>query len=306
MTNRNGDRLLVHIAQAEHNVLLCAPFIKAGVLRRLLDGIPENLPVQVYTRWVAAEIRSGASDLEVFDVVQGRERTELRLYDGLHAKLYRRDSEALIGSANLTATALGWRDPANLELLMSASVTNPDVAAVIEDLGAARPATQEERDRVSRAVDALPVPPRIADDDITGGITPEPWLPIMSAPKRLFDAYASDRQGLLTPPVLEAALRDLAALGIPPGLLLEAFQEQLSQAFVTMPAVALLFGKIERDGLDDDEARAMVANLVSSDPMSHRRRWEVTRDWIEALLGERIEVIPETFITRRRPGNLRR
>jgi hypothetical protein len=73
-----------------------------------------------------------------------------------------------------------------------------------------------------------------------------------------------------------------------------------------MPAVAFLFGKIERDGLDDDEARTMVANLVSGDPNSHRRRWEITRDWIEALLGERIEVIPETFITRRRPGSLRR
>lgn len=60
---REGDLLIAHLATARRGVLLCAPFIKAAVAKRLLSVIPPGVPVEIYTRWHVEEVAAGVSDL---------------------------------------------------------------------------------------------------------------------------------------------------------------------------------------------------------------------------------------------------
>jgi phosphatidylserine/phosphatidylglycerophosphate/cardiolipin synthase-like enzyme len=86
-------------------------------LEAILKDIDAAIPVRVVARWIPAEIAAGVCDLDIFDVVTARPGAELYVHPLLHAKLYRFDQTAFFGSANLTAKALGWRAPTNVELL---------------------------------------------------------------------------------------------------------------------------------------------------------------------------------------------
>ena len=133
----DGERLKALLAGAKQRVLLCAPFIKAKVLRTLLGVVAKGVDVRIVTRWRAEEVATGVSDLEVFEVAGERLRTELLLLDDLHAKLYVADDKCLLGSANLTASALGWAEPGNIELLVPVSATDTDVSVLLKRLEAA-------------------------------------------------------------------------------------------------------------------------------------------------------------------------
>ena len=112
----------------------------------------------VVTRWRPAEIAAGLSDLEVFDIANERPRTEVRLSHSLHAKLYVADDRCLVGSANLTAAALGWRQDSNLEILIPAERNHPDIGFLLARLKAATLATFQIRTEVERLAAALESP----------------------------------------------------------------------------------------------------------------------------------------------------
>ncbi len=145
-----GSRIENLLGKAKSEVYLCSPFIKEKVLRRLFKKIPKSVPVVVVTRWRPDEVALGVSDLEVFDLAKKRPKTELRLLDELHAKLYIADDSCLVGSANLTDTALGWRTRANLEILIPARHTDKPVKALLTRLEQAQIATPERREDVEK------------------------------------------------------------------------------------------------------------------------------------------------------------
>src|ERR1022692_3406709 len=116
--DRIVDQLEALCSSAHNDLLLIAPFIKYAVLARLFGGTQPSVHVQVVTRWLPQDIKAGVSDLEVWDVVKGRTRTRLWLRQDLHAKYYRADDRCLVGSANLTGSALGLSAAPNLELLV--------------------------------------------------------------------------------------------------------------------------------------------------------------------------------------------
>jgi len=55
---------------------------------------------------------------------------ELYIRQDLHAKFFAADDRCLVGSANVTSAALGWREPANLELLIPVKRTTAEVVAL--------------------------------------------------------------------------------------------------------------------------------------------------------------------------------
>ena len=119
-----GTELSKLCTEANQEVLLVAPFIKAFVLERLLDKISPNVSLKCITRWFPEEIVTGVSDLEVWNLIQNRPNSSLWLRPDLHAKYYRADNRCLVGSANLTGKALCWSNLPNLELLMPVSAMN--------------------------------------------------------------------------------------------------------------------------------------------------------------------------------------
>lgn len=297
-----GDRLLLHLRDAKRSVILCAPFIKSAVLKRILKEIPEHVSVRVVTRWRAEDIRAGVSDLEVFEIMRQRKNGKLEILADLHAKIYLCDGQALVGSANLTATALGWRNPSSIEILVPMDRDADEVKRFLLKLDTAHPATEEEKHSIFEEIAKL-LPRELSNsEDILEDETIGLWLPQLSAPNRLFEAYQPSRRDRLQRSVLETADAELQALGIAPGLDHTQFKTAVAQAFTSMPAVERLLDLVEENGLDDVSAIQLVSELVGQSTLSAERQWEIIRDWFDMFLADRLEIVPETFFTRRRPG----
>lgn len=297
---REGDLLLEHVATARQSVLLCAPFIKVGVIKRLFAVIQADVPIDLYTRWHAEEVAAGVSDLAVFDLVQDRPHTHLYLLDQLHAKLYLTEDRALVGSANLTATALGWCKVPNVEILVAVDPEGEEVRRCRTALASARSATFAERLAVQAEVDALqrtPLPGAEAVDETMTGL----WLPRLGAPDKLYRAYVPESRDRLPLALLEAAEQDLAALGIDPNLTREDFNTNVAEQFRSMPAIQHILTLISRD-VSDEEGETIVASLPHDLDMPPAAIWEVIRNWIIEFLSSQYEVVPQSFITRLRPG----
>jgi hypothetical protein len=300
---REGDLLVEHLAGAKGDALLCAPFVKAGVLRRVLAAIPAGTRVSVITRWHAVEVASGVSDLDVFDVVSSRANTTLALIDALHAKIYVADGSVLTGSANLTAKALGWCADANLEVLTLAAQDCPSVADCMAAISTARAATIEERDRIAedaRGITTLRLPEAVEEEAELATT----WYPRLGDPRRLFPIYAGRSLDRMMSATLEAGTHDLNALGIPPGLTESDFKLAAARAFTAMPSIGRLLSLVDRD-LTDADAEELIAATPIPNGMAADQQWLVVREWIAHLLSDRIEVAPQSFVTRRRPGGPR-
>lgn len=298
---RDGDRLVAHLASAVKEVVICAPFIKAGVLSSLLQSVPSHVGVRIVTRWLPAEIAVGVSDLEVFDIVGARSGARLELLDRLHAKIYIADSVALVGSANLTGPALGWSTRPNLELLVKLDVEDGAVRECIEQLGEARIATAEERDRIRDLASKLGLPKLDLVSDAASSTPATLWLPRLAAPQRLYRAYVPQTRDRLTPSVLEAALADLDALALPAGLAEPAFNKAVADAFQAMPAVRRLLIAAS-DDLGDADGAEIIQQMPVGKQLPPEQQWLVVREWMTTFLGDRYEIAPASFVIRLKPG----
>lgn len=296
---RDGDRLVEHLSGAKVSVIICAPFIKARVLTKLLAAIPDGVPIRVITRWLPKEVAAGVSDLEVFDVVGKRDRASLSLLDRLHAKIYVADDAVLIGSANLTGAALGWSATPNLELLTDAGLDRDDVRRCLAALEEGRQATAAERDRIAK--ESLAFPKLELADDAGEDAPSAMWLPLLGAPARLYQAYVPASRERLSSSVLESALGDLAALGVPSGLSEAEFKSAVADAFSAMPAVRRLLDAAE-DDLNDDRAIGLIAEVPVASNLPPDQLWLMVREWMTYFLADRYEIAPASFIIRRKPG----
>jgi hypothetical protein len=197
-------RVRSHLASAEREVVLIAPFIKEAVLRGLLDVVPPGADVRVVTRWRLDEIAAGVSDLEVWPLVRDR-GASLSLLNNLHAKAFIVDDLALVGSANLTRAALAGPDLGNVELLVEVDRGAPAVACLEEFVGRmAGSATDELYEVFMAAAGSMPNDP-----------APErSWYPKYRRPREVLPAAMG---GPTYPPAqVELARAELAALGLSP------------------------------------------------------------------------------------------
>ena len=153
--NTPGDDLTSLLSLAKHNALIVAPFMRSEAFSRLLESIPVGTETAVVTRWQPADLLAGASDLGVYDLAESR-TVPLFLRNDLHAKFFAADDMCLIGSANVTNTALGWRTPANLELLIPVARRTDHVVKFEEALfaGAVR-ATAGQRNHLETLLKKL-------------------------------------------------------------------------------------------------------------------------------------------------------
>src|ERR1700761_8118340 len=125
--NALGDAVIKAGRAAEERAVLCAPFVKIGALEPVLGALAPAVDVLLFTRWRPEEVAAGVSDTAVLGLIEGR-GGRVFLCDSLHAKAFIFDDVALVGSANLTARALGWTAAPNLEVLIEVSA---DLAEVV-------------------------------------------------------------------------------------------------------------------------------------------------------------------------------
>ena len=230
-------------APARETVFLFVPYIQAGVLSRLLEGV-ENETV-IVTTWEPADLLSGSSDLAAYPYCRKR-GIALYVSEMMHLKVY----SVGLNSAIVATGNVSWRG------LMPEG--NYEAAAVVERL------TNEDRlffetiranarliddsmyselkDWIRLNAVDTPKPPALKD------IIPAPdrddflvsALPMTHSVNALAAGYARIRSGhdpSDDPDVSACIFHDLANYSIPTGLSDNEFRRELSGRFFAHPFI---------------------------------------------------------------------
>ena len=304
-----GDRIRELLSGAKQDVLIVAPFIRSVALERLLNAVTEGVETTIVTRWRPLDILVGASDLGVFDVVEAREARLLLRHD-LHAKLFAADERCLVGSANVTETALGWRRPPNLELLGPASRQSPEITEFETTVFAySTPATADDRDRMVYLVEQLK--DRFAPQvDLPSGtedvpsLIPPTWVPRAANPEDLYAVYRGDLSAV-SRAARQTVLEELLFLGLAPGMSEDEFRERVAIAMAQSPVVrqTLLLidetGEVTEAAFDDLLKRLQASRPEGevADSLIVLQRWlsyfmpdsyETTQESIKLIRAKRV------------------
>lgn len=301
----DGERLRQLIETAKSEVVLCSPFIKADVLERLLSVVKSNVSVRVITRWRPAEVAAGVSDLSVFELSQSRPHTQLALLNNLHAKMYLADNDGLIGSANLTATALGWVERSNVELLMAARRADPEIAFLLKQLERAETATYAIKSQIEEEASKLTklqLPEAKGISELWKSKAVALWLPQCAAPGKLYRVYRDQNNADVIESTRDDALLDLSVLNPPDGLDAEQFKKEIAIALERMPGMQRVIEGVPRQLNDADGGSLMAAIRPDLSEHEAATQWEIVRDWIREFLSKRFEVAADSYVVRIRPA----
>lgn len=309
-TGKSPGDLLEELCQgAREAMMLCAPFIKVGTFERIISRIPDDVTLQCITRWRPEEVVAGVSDLEVWQLLRNRDNTSLWLRPDLHAKYYRADNKCLVGSANLTAAALGWSSQPNLELLVSLPADDPSAARFETELLTGSVQVDDSicaqiAEAVKVLEEAWPSLPSIVVDDVAPTLEPtdeeegatepqvpaEAWLPTLRHPEGLYLAY-SGQLDELTKASQAAAVRDLRAFPVIPGLPQPAFEACAASLLLQKPIVQ----KVDKFVATPQRFGA-VRDLLASLPCSEVSGFDASRSW-QTLMRWLIYLLPDKYRT---------
>lgn len=295
---RSPGKDLTNLCQlAKGEVLLVAPFIKVDSLKKIFASIsPEVKKIIVITRWIPKEIASGVSDLDIFDLISLRPSATLLLHPCLHAKYYRADTRCLVGSANITATALGWCPIANIELLVE---VKPEVA-IIQDmerhlLTYSIAATESIRAAIQIEVEELKL--KMKDrtiEPVESELSLEPiWLPTCNKPEYLYKIYSGQDTASLLSSVVKAGELDISALGLLPGMSEDSFQKYISAIFENTPVNLEIQEITKGSGATDEAAEAIIkkyCDQMASPVYDSGLYWAIFKKWILYFFPKRYRI----------------
>lgn len=99
-----------------HEAVLVAPYIKSSTIVWLLSHLNKECHIRVLTRARLSDFVLESSDIETWPLIWDY-GGEIFIEQSLHAKYYRFDKTVLIGSANISDSALNLNPNSNLELV---------------------------------------------------------------------------------------------------------------------------------------------------------------------------------------------
>ena len=300
-----GAKLIALCSDAEQELVLIAPFIKVQIFKRLLSEVSPGVRITCVTRWRPEEVAVGVTDLEIFDEVCRRDRTSLLLLPQLHAKYFRADERCLIGSANLTGRALGWRIPSNIELLVEESFDFPGLVEFENNaVNDASSATEEHRrlvaDAASRIISSNAIV--VATGGSAGPMDAEEsplvvaaheqsseqhWLPSLRQPQDLYLAYTG-RTDQLSIASRVAASNDIGAIDPVMGLDQPSFEATVAATLLQMPMISAI-----DQALDEPQRFGALRDLIAKKSgISNNEAvftWQTTMRWLMFFLPGRYE-----------------
>jgi len=269
-----------------------APFIKQGALERLVTDVDPSIPLHVFTRWRLDDIVAGVSDLGVFDAVQARPGSRLLLHDRLHAKVMLIDDDvAVVGSANITDSALGFHSPPNVEVMAVLRPVPNRLFLFVRDLERTSVlATPELRQRLEEAADASPPPPiyPLTEMPPLGPTMPARPFPSFRSPDRLYGAYRSIQE-FRDPETRDAVLDDLLVLSLPDGLDETAFRDRFGRALLARDDIAAFDEFVARPRYFGEMAEWLKARgvLADQDQEARKRYLQTLVRWLAHFLPGR-------------------
>ncbi|MEE1748720.1 phospholipase D family protein [Streptomyces sp. JV184] len=264
------------MAGARGQVTLVAPFIKREILAATLSALPATVEdIECITRWVPEEVAAGVSDPEIIELAEEDKRLRIALCSSLHAKLYLSGERCLIGSANLTGKATGRVPNANIEILVEAPATHPEIIRVLTEIEArAIEATPHMADLVRRQADLLKEHRPTASDQPREEAL-QGWYPVTRRPEAIYPYYCGRAQ--FGRSVEAAILRDLALLGMPAGLSETEFSDVIEDRLRKIPALQAL---VAGDRLSNVELQYALQEQTSMTDEQARRTTETIAAWL--------------------------
>ncbi len=276
MTIPLGDRLL-DLCSGAHELVLAAPYIKAPALERVLLCLDAGALLVVITRWTPHDLACGVSDIRCRSMV-----TEFggsfRLHPNLHAKYYRIDKDVLVGSANVTSTAMGWARRSNTEILCT---PGPDFdAANFETFMVA-----QSRELSKLEFSCWRQVAHISMTDSSGSPTVEvaeldDWFPKTRDFANLGRAYDRRLESIASRDEQQRALSDLQALCLPSGLSTTEFRGWVTACILGAPFTQMA---IEIREASPAAAAQQVAQEWGLSVTEARRALEAMHSWFVSL-----------------------
>ena len=296
-----GDALLDLFGGARSEVTIIAPFMKVGVVRKVVQSLVSGVELSCITRWHPYEIKAGVSDLEIWDMLRSHEPAKLLLIPTLHAKFYRADNRYAIGSANLTNAALGWSMRPNIELLVFGEI---DSSLREWESCLLSQTTEVDESLVryfERLVDDLPDTEFVLTDQNPGmenstdleSVVSMPevgsWLPATRYPEQLYEAYSGHTEAMSLG-AREAAIHDLLVLAVPQGLDEPGFRASVAATMLQMPLIHEIdqfLTQPRRFGAVRDFLGSLSKYPGERDPSTD---WQTVMRWFRHFLPLRFQV----------------
>lgn len=285
--------------EAHAELVLVAPFAKELVLRRLLAIVGSQVAVTCVTRWRPEEIVAGVSDISVWGVLRERNNARLMLRADLHAKYYRSDSTCLVGSANLTSSALGWTIHPNLEILTPIDIGIEKIRSMEATILAGCVEVDDSLAlEMERLVSGLPNIPYPAIDEcfaVGENVSAEidrrmvgidQWLPTLRYPELLYCSYLG-KADRMSGAAEMSANADLSTLNPPPFLPEGAFNNVVGGLMLQMPIIRRvdkLLATPQRFGAVRDLLGSLNAEEVTFDP---NLAWQTLMRWLLHFIPNR-------------------
>ena len=273
-TSRPWDALQ-SVAPGSERLFMAAPYIKEDALRRLLALTPPNAMLTCVTRWQRDDVAVGASDVECRSLVVARGGRFL-LHQRLHAKYYRLGDTVLVGSANLTAAGMGYRAPANTEILCAPGLDFAPAKFERALLAHAREVDDAEFTRW-QAIERLPA----GGGPIAELTAADEWRPLTREPANVWLVYSGRAEAVVSADERTRARQDLDALQLPPGLDRPDFDAIVSTALLSSAAVADV---LRVNGLPDDATWTELASTWDTTRRVAQRSRETAWNWIATFL----------------------
>ncbi|MDE0066989.1 MAG: hypothetical protein OXN44_08965 [Acidimicrobiaceae bacterium] len=195
----------------------------------------------------------------------------------LHAKYFRFEDSVLVGSANLTATGMGYGHTSNVEILHEPGFGFDSAEFERELLSGARDVTDREFEHWKQLEHS-----EITATSAAQSQDPDGWRPMTREPAHVWLAYCGDEALVVSEDERHRAALDLSALNVPPGLDRSAFDSIVGTELLSSAAIADVLRTRE---LPDEVAWAQLAEKWNTTKREAQRFRETTWNWVAAIFG---------------------
>ena len=266
------------ISESEGLTLALSPFIKSNALRELLDRVTPSNNTSVIVRWRVEDLLSGASDLEIFDILTERD-IKLFIHPDIHLKLFQFSSnKAFIGSANITQKGLSLVENHNQETGVLTELEQVDFQEIRRLCDEARLVTPEiveaYKDAIIKSTPANPVIEKLNLPEEERKAFLLSNLPASENPKTFLSEVNSHK-------LSAESMHDLYTLKLQTQTNDKNFEELMKKSFKNSPFIKEVVDFIrEREFRRFGEIKAFVHDLCEDVPLPYR--WEIT-EFIQRL-----------------------
>ena len=284
MSNQPGS-VLTNLCNGAQNLIIAAPYIKGDALNRVLGRLSPTASLICITRWNPQDLAVGASDIECRTIVKDHGGS-FRLHPSLHAKYYRIDNEILIGSANLTSSAMGWSPQPNLEILCRAG-DDFDASTFQETL--LRDAREIGDTEFAHWTAVVKMNERVVSPIAGGQPLLDTWRPATRDPRHLELAYQDKLEEIASFDEQRAVRRDIEALLVPPDLTGQQLRAWVSACLLSTPFTNTVIRLHDRESAD---ASRLLAETYGLDITEARRDMETVQNWLAFLAPDTLSAEP--------------